>query len=45
MPIHKLKGLLSKIILMVPFPSGHYNIVDQNFQVLDIVDVLKGIIS
>ncbi|MFQ3214308.1 MAG: UDP-glucose 4-epimerase [Marivirga sp.] len=39
--IHKLKGLLEQIIFNGSIPSGHYNIVDQNFQVLDIVDVLK----
>jgi UDP-glucose 4-epimerase len=39
--IYKLNGLLEQIIFNKDIPSGYYNLVDQNLQVLDIVDVLK----
>lgn len=39
--IYKLRELLEQIIFADQIPSGYFNVVDQNLQVLDIVDVLK----
>ena len=39
--IYKLKDILEQIIFTPEVPSGYFNIVDKNLQVLDIVDVLK----
>ncbi len=39
--IDKLSNVLSQISTSTKVPSGFYNVVDQNWQVLDIVDVIK----
>lgn len=41
--ISKVADVLAQVSLTDQIPSGKYNVVDQNFQVLDIVDALKEI--
>lgn len=39
--IDRLSNILQQIVLSDKIPSGYYNVVDDNLQVLDVVDVLK----
>ena len=39
--IDRLSNILKQVTLSTKIPSGYYNVVDNNLQVLDIVDALK----
>ncbi|GAA5038974.1 hypothetical protein GCM10011506_37500 [Marivirga lumbricoides] len=39
--IDRLSNILQQVTLSEKVPSGYYNVVDNNLQVLDVVDVLK----
>ena len=41
--IQKVTNILKQLAVKNDVPSGYYNVVDQNLQVLDIVDALKAI--
>jgi len=41
--IQKVSDILKKVAIKNDIPSGHYNVVDKNLEVLDIVDALKSI--
>lgn len=41
--IQKVSEILKQVAIKNDIPSNHYNVVDQNLQVLDIVDALKSI--
>lgn len=41
--INKAANILQQVALSNDIPSGYYNVVDKNLQVLDIVDALKEI--
>ena len=41
--IQKASKILKQVAIKNDIPSGYYNVVDKNFEVLDIVDALKAI--
>ncbi|WP_340153348.1 NAD-dependent epimerase/dehydratase [uncultured Marivirga sp.] len=42
-PIQKVSEILKQVAIKNDIPSGFYNLVDKNLEVLDIVDALKAI--